>query len=378
MTEPDHAVSVPRRIAFWLIVAMILGLVLWLLSGMLLPFVLGAALAYVCDPLADRLERLRFPRWLATLTVLLTFVAVGVAALLLVAPLIQSQILQLIDRVPHFADMMRGKIMPELSRIIERVSGGNDGGEVQRAANSYAADISRWAINLLGGVWSGGVAIINIAYVLLLTPLVAYYLLRDWDLIIARIDGWLPRRQAGVVRELAVEIDRILAGFVRGQATVCLLFAVYYSAALTAAGLNYGLVIGIAAGILTFIPYLGAIAGLVASLAVAFSQFDDYSRVAIVAGVYIVGHIIEGNVVTPNLVGDRVGLHPVWVIFALLAGGTLFGFTGVLLAVPVAAVIGVVVRFSIRQYLASSYYDDFDRDEAEFVERANSAELGQL
>jgi predicted PurR-regulated permease PerM len=193
---------------------------------------------------------------------------------------------------------------------------------------------------------------------MLLTPLVTFYFLRDWDRMIATIDSWMPRRQSGMLRALAREIDDILAAFVRGQATVCVIFAVYYSVALSVAGLDFAIIIGIAAGVLTFIPYLGAIAGLIASVTIAFIQFDDYIRVVAVAAVYLFGHAIESNIVTPMLVGDRVKLHPVWIIFALLAGGTVFGFTGVLLAVPVAAVIGVMVRFAIRQYLASDFYDN--------------------
>ncbi len=209
----------------------------------------------------------------------------------------------------------------------------------------------------MGQVWSSGLAIANTIYVMLLTPLVAFYFLRDWDRMVARIDSWLPRRHAGAFRGLAHEINDILAGFIRGQATVCLIFAIYYSVALSLAGLDFGIIIGTAAGILTFIPYLGSIAGLAASVAVAFVEFDDHVRIAIVAGVYILGHAIEANLVTPILVGDRVKLHPVWIIFALMAGGALFGFTGVLLAVQAAAVIGVLVRFALSQYLVSSFYD---------------------
>jgi predicted PurR-regulated permease PerM len=233
-------------------------------------------------------------------------------------------------------------------------------------------------VGLLGDVWSGGLAVVNVLYVMVLTPLVAFYFLRDWDRMIDHIDAWLPRRQADTIRELAREIDAILAGFVRGQALVCILFAAYYAIALTAAGLNFGIIIGIAAGVLTFIPYLGAITGLIVSVGVAFGQFDDYTRVAIVAGIYLLGHTIEANFVTPNLVGDRVGLHPVWIIFALLAGGALFGFTGVLLAVPVAAVIGVVVRFALKQYLDSTFYDDRADHPPDLMERLPSVDLGQL
>ncbi|HTJ63408.1 MAG TPA: AI-2E family transporter [Alphaproteobacteria bacterium] len=346
-----------RQNLFWGAIALAAILLVWLLRGMLLPFLLGMALAYVSDPFADRLERLRIPRWLATLIVLGLIVGGGILTLVLVAPLIVNQIMQLAQQAPHYIDVLRHRILPEITSFVARVGGPSDAADLQKQATAYVGSFSSWVVSILGQIWSSGVAIANTIYVLLLTPLVAFYFLRDWDHMIARIDGWMPRAHAGMFRGLAHEIDDILAGFIRGQATVCLIFAVYYSVALSLAGLNFGIIIGIAAGVLTFIPYLGAIAGLIASIGVAFVQFDDYTRIAIVAGVYILGHLIEGNVVTPVLVGDRVKLHPVWIIFALAAGGALFGFTGVLLAVPVAAVIGVLVRFGLTQYLDSDFYD---------------------
>jgi predicted PurR-regulated permease PerM len=349
---------VPRQLVFWLVVTAALILILWLLRGMLLPFVLGMALAYVCDPLADRLEAIRVPRSLATVIVLGFVVGVFVLSMFLILPLVENQIVQLVQQAPHLLDVVRNRIVPQVADAIQRIAGPHDADDMRKAASSYTGNISSWAMGLAGQVWSGGLAIADILYVMLLTPLVAFYFLRDWDLMVAKIDTWLPRRQTGTIRQVAHDIDTILAGFVRGQATVCFIFAVYYSAALSLAGLAFGVIIGIAAGILTFIPYLGAVAGLIVSVVVAFGQFDDYTRVAIVAAVYIFGHLIESNIVTPNLVGDRVQLHPVWIIFALLAGGALFGFTGVLLAVPAAAVIGVLVRFGLKQYLTSGFYDN--------------------
>jgi predicted PurR-regulated permease PerM len=356
MKRASSAAS-PRQAVFWLVCAVAILLILWLLRGMLMPFVLGMALAYVCDPAADRLEALRVPRWLATLAMLGVMVGAVILLFVLVLPLIVNQIVQLAQQAPRYVHLLRVDILPQINQLVDRV-GGSHADEIRHAAQSYVGNAGSWLLGILGHLWTGGLAIADVLYVLLLTPLVAFYFLRDWDFMVAKIDSWLPRRQTAMIRELAHEIDSILAGFVRGQATVCLIFAIYYSVALTVAGLDFGIIIGIGAGILTFIPYLGAIAGLIASLCVAFVQFDDYSRVAIVAGVYVLGHMVEANLVTPNLVGDKVKLHPVWVLFALLAGGALFGFTGVLLAVPAAAVIGVVVRFALKQYLASSFYDN--------------------
>jgi predicted PurR-regulated permease PerM len=316
------------------------------------------ALAYITAPIADRLERWGAPRWAATLVVLGLIVGAVVLVLVLVLPMLVNQATQLIQQMPHYVDLLRHSVLPQVTRLVARVGGPHEVTEVQKAVKDYTGDITSWVVSLLGRVWSGSMMIANTVYVLLLTPLVAFYLLRDWHAIVAKLDSWIPRKHSSVMRSIAREIDEILAGFIRGQAIVCLIFAIYYSVALSLAGLDFAVIIGTAAGILTFIPYLGAILGLIASVTVAFVQFNDHSRVLIVAVVYILGHIVEGNVVTPILVGDRVKLHPVWIIFALTAGGALFGFTGVLLAVPVAAVIGVVVRFALRQYLASGFYDN--------------------
>jgi predicted PurR-regulated permease PerM len=350
--------SFARQFLFWLFVAAVAIALMWQLRAILLPFVLGMALAYVSDPFADKLERLFFPRWLASLLVLGIIVGLGILVLVLVIPVIANQAAQLIEQAPRYLDMLRHRYLPELTSFIVRVGGPHDAADVQKAAGAYVGSVSSWMFGMLSHVWSSGLAIANVGYVMVLTPLVAFYFLRDWDLIVAKLDSWSPLRHRDQIRGLAREIDDILAGFIRGQATVCLIVGIYYAVALSLAGLEYGAIIGTVAGILTFIPYLGAIAGLSASVVVAFIQFDDHLRVAIVAGVYLLGHTIEGNVITPMLVGNRVKLHPVWIIFALLAGGALFGFTGVLLAVPVAAMVGVLVRFALREYLGSNFYDN--------------------
>jgi len=350
--------SFARQFLFWLFIAAAAIFLLWQLSGVLLPFVLGMALAYVSDPFADRLERLLFPRWLASLIVLGIIVGGGILVLVLVIPVIANQAVQLAEQMPHYLDLVRHRFLPQLTRFVAKVGGPHDAADVQKAAGAYVGSVSSWMFSMLSHVWSSSLAIANVIYVMVLTPLVAFYFLRDWDLMVAKLDSWSPVRHQADIRGLAREIDDILAGFIRGQATVCLIVGFYYAVALTLAGLEYGAIIGTVAGILSFIPYLGAIAGLLASVTVAFIQFDDHLRVAIVAGVYILGHMIEGNLITPMLVGNRVKLHPVWIIFALMAGGALFGFTGVLLAVPVAAVVGVLVRFTLRQYLDSNFYDN--------------------
>ncbi len=203
---------------------------------------------------------------------------------------------------------------------------------------------------------SSGLAVVNLLSLLVVTPVVSFYLLRDWDRMVARIDTWLPRASADTIRAQMREADRTLSGFARGQALVCLILAALYGVGLSVVGLKSGFVVGVIIGAITFIPYVGTIGGAILSVGLAMLQFPDWISVAEVAGVFAIGHAIEGNLLQPLLVGDRVGLHPVWVIFALLAGGSLFGFIGLLLAIPVAAVIGVIVRYALSQYLAGPLY----------------------
>ena len=215
-----------------------------------------------------------------------------------------------------------------------------------------------FAVGALRQIVGGGFALFNVLSLMIVTPVVSFYLLRDWRRAVGLVDSWLPRRYAGVFRAQGLEIDRILAAWLRGQALCCAALAVFYAAALSAVGLDLGLVVGLASGLLSFIPYVGSIAGGVASIGLAFAQFPDWTGVARVAGVFVLGQVLEGYVIYPRFLGDRVELHAVWVIFALFAGGAAFGFLGVLMAVPVAAAIGVIARFWLRRYMASSVYLD--------------------
>jgi predicted PurR-regulated permease PerM len=344
-----------RQIRFWLI-GLVLGVALiWLLRGMLLPFVAGMAIAYLLDPVADRLEGFGLPRLAATCAVLLVFVVVTVLCILLLVPLIQQQVSQLIESLPAIITWARDETMQRVRSLMAALPP-DDIERLRSAASEYVGTLVGWGADFIKNLFTGGAALFGVVSLLFITPVVAFYLLRDWDRMVATLDGWLPREHAEVVREQLRAVDRTLAGFVRGQATVCLALGAFYALSMTAVGLNFGLVIGLIAGILSFIPYVGTVVGFGASVGVALFQFHDVWREGLVVALYILGHLLEGYVLTPKLVGDKVGLHPVWVMFALLAGGSLFGFTGVLLAVPVAAVIGVLVRFGLRQYLASSYY----------------------
>lgn len=348
-----------RQWKFWLwgFVAFIAAV--WLLRSMLAPFVAGMAVAYLLDPVADKLEARGVPRWAATTLVLLGFLLAAVLALLLLAPLLQAQIVQLVEVAPQWIDWAKQEVLPAIQRLLRRLPA-SDVKQLREAAGNYAGTAVGWTADVLRNILTSGVAIIDILSVIFITPIVAFYLLRDWDRLVETVDGWLPRPYLETIREQARAVDRTLAGFVRGQATVCLSLGVFYAVALTAAGLSFGLVIGLITGILSFIPFVGSLVGFVASVGLALFQFDELWRVGLVAGIFFFGQAIEGNILTPKLVGDKVGLHPVWVMFALLAGGALFGFVGVLLAVPVAAVIGVLTRFCLQRYMQSSLYRGFE------------------
>ena len=348
--------SATRQLWFWLIGLLLLVLALYFLGSILLPFVAGAAIAYVLDPICDRLERWGLSRTWATTVVVIAVALVIALLLLLVVPLLYTQIVELIERLPQYLRQIEEQVMPRIERLAERFSMPADEDATQ-VVESQGSDVLSLAGGALAALFTGGVALVNLLSLVFITPVVAFYLLRDWDRIVASIDSWLPRAHADVIRDLARQIDRTLAGFVRGQALVCLILALYNSIGLTLIGLDFGLVIGVISGVLSFIPYVGTIFGFVASTGLAIVQFGDW-RIGLVAGLFILGQFIEGNFLTPKLVGDRVGLHAVWIIFALLAGGALFGFVGLLLAVPAAAVIGVLARFALQRYLAGPFYRD--------------------
>ncbi len=332
-----------------------LGMLLYLLSGVMLPFVAGLLVAYFLDPIADRLERMGCSRALATTAITVVFFAlVGVTAALLL-PLLQGQVMGLVAKAPALVAELRDQAEPLLERLQTTLTE-DQVARLRDAAGSYAGDAARFLGALLGRVLSGGAAFFQILSLIVITPLVSFYLLRDWDRIVARFDDLLPRDIVSDVREQMREIDRTIAAWVRGQATVCVLLGAWYGIGLTMVGLEFGLGVGFLTGLISFVPYFGMGVGLVVALGIAFAQFTGALPFALVVGVFMAGQVVDAYLLTPRLVGEKVGLHPVWVIFALLAGGALFGFTGVLLAVPVAAVIGVVLRYTLDRYRASAYY----------------------
>jgi len=344
-----------RQNLFWVVGIVVFILLLNVLSGVLLPFVAGMAVAYFLDPVADWLEGKGLSRALATSAILFGFFAIALGGILLLFPVLQGQVVELVHMVPKILDAVQTYIRPEFEQLRDKLPP-EALDQIRNVFGDFAGKGIKWITQIIANIWSGGVAFFNLISLVLITPIVAFYLLRDWDLITAKLDSWLPRPAAPAIRQQLGEIDTTIAGFVRGQASVCLVLSVLYGVGLTMTGLKSGLLVGLAAGFISFIPYLGAATGLSIGVGIALFQYSDVAPIAIVAGIFVFGQTLESYVLTPRLVGDRVGLHPVWIIFALLAGGALFGFTGVLLAVPVTAVIGVLVRYSIRRYLASPLY----------------------
>ncbi len=346
-----------KQLKFWSIGLVVFIALLYLLRDMLAPFVAGMAVAYFIDPLADKLEEWGLSRLWATSVITIVFFVLALGGLSLLLPVLTTQIIGFASRVPFYFSHLQQLLEPVIKEVFSGIDGSNF-----KELGATAAGFAKQAFDVLGNILeriiSGGVALFDILSLLVLTPLVTFYMLRDWDVMVARIDGWLPRRHAPVIREQFRLIDETLAGFVRGQASVCFILGTFYAVGLSVLGLEFGLLVGLGAGLISFIPYFGSILGFGVSIAIALVQFSDLTQVALVAVVFGIGQIVEGNVLTPKLVGEKVGLHPVWVIFALMAGGSLVGFTGVMLAVPIAAIIGVLVRFGLAQYMKSALYTD--------------------
>lgn len=353
-TAPND-ISFQRQIAFWLAALGVFIMMLWLLSEILLPFIAGLAIAYLLTPLTDRLERAGINRLVAALLIITLVVLVIILMILIVAPLLGSQLGSFIDNIPGYVNKLRAVVSDPSRPWVQKLVGA--GLNSDKGISDLVTQGAGWLTTALKSLWSGGSALVSLFSLVVVTPVIAFYLIYDWHRMIRTADSWIPLHQRDTVRGLAREIDAAIAGFVRGQSAVCLILGTFYAIALTLAGLNFGLLIGLISGLITFIPYVGSMTGLILSLGVAVAQFwPDYTWIAMILSIFLVGQFLEGNVLSPKLVGESVGLHPVWLIFALLAFGYLFGFVGLLVAVPLAATIGVLARFALKRYLESSLY----------------------
>ena len=342
-----------RHFTFWLATLIVLAALLWLLHAILLPFVAGMALAYVHAPLVDRLERLGVNRTVAALLTVSAVVIVLIALTLLLVPLLLQQGSALISNIPTYFKRVQ-QIIVDPSFPWLNWLGSTD---QNKTVSDLVGQVATWLLSFAYSLWTGGKALVSFASVLIVMPVVTFYLICDWHPMIETVDSWVPVRQRETVRHLAREIDAAIGGFLRGQLGVCLVLGSYYAIALMLVGLDFALLIGLIAGLITFVPYIGSMTGLMIAGSVAIAQFwPDWKRIAVVVGIFLVGQFVEGNIVSPKFVGQRVGLHPLWMIFAMFAFGYLFGFVGLLLAVPLAAAIAVLFRYALRRYLASPFY----------------------
>ena len=342
-----------RHLTFWLATFLVVAASLWLLHEILLPFVAGIALAYVLAPLADRMERLGMNRTLAALLIVSLFVVTLIALTMLLVPLLLQQGVALISNIPGYVKRVKELVVDPNFPWLNWLGSGDP----NKAVSDLVGQVATWLLGFAYSLWTGGKALVSFASVLIVMPVVTFYLVRDWHSMIEKVDGWVPVRQRDTVRRLAREIDAAIGGFLRGQLGVCLVLGCYYAIALMLVGLDFALLIGLAAGVITFVPYIGSMTGLMIATSVAIAQFwPDWKRVTVVIAIFLIGQVVEGNIITPRFVGKRVGLHPVWMIFAMFAFGYLFGFVGLLLAVPLAAAIAVLLRFALRQYFASPFY----------------------
>ncbi len=356
--QPQPQQSLQRQLLFWLGALVLLVVFLSLFSSILLPFVAGMALAYLLDPLADWMQRRGLSRLAATLIILLFFLIIFVAFLLLLIPVLVDQMTRLIERLPSLIVDLQQMLQPLLDSDLARYLG-IDAAALPDQIAGFVGNGTDWIAGILGSLWSGGQAVIAILSLLVITPVVAFYLLYDWDRMIATVDSLLPRQHADTIRDLGHQMSRTIAGFVRGQGLVVLILGAFYAIALMVIGLNFGLVIGVVAGLLSFVPFVGTAVGFVASVGVALAQWapgGEWVWVIVTIAIFVAGQVLEGNYLQPKIIGNSIGLHAVWLIFALFAFTALFGFVGTLIAVPVSAIIGVLVRFGIKQYRASAFY----------------------
>ena len=345
------ALPIRDQLKYWGALTLVFVLTLWYLGNVLLPFVIGGAIAYFLDPVADRLENLGLSRIAATAFIVLMCLMIFVILALLVIPSLLTQTVQLFNTAPQlFSNLQKF--------LTERFPTLNDESSLLRQTLlSIGVFLQDQPDKLLDPILNSAASVVNFFVLLVIIPVVTVYMLLDWDRLMEQIDTLLPLDHAPTIRQLFAEIDRKMSSFIRGMGTVCLILGTYYAIALMLVGLDYGLVVGFFAGLITFIPYLGALLGGALAIGLGLFQFwGDWITLFLVVGIFVLGQIAEGNILTPRLVGKSIGLHPVWLLIALSVFGAIFGFIGLLLAVPVAIAISVVIAFCIAQYKDSRLY----------------------
>ena len=343
------------KVSFWAGFVLLFAGFLWLFNDILTPFILGIAIAYLLNPIAIKFSRRNIPRWATALIILTLFFGILALLFILVAPMAFRQAQMLLEQIPNYIQNILDYLSPYLTWIQDRV-----GDDYIQQINDYlkgsAGKVVGVTGGIVGGIATGGKVVVGMFTTLALTPLVAFFMMKEWPAIVRWGESLYPRQHAALIRSLLKQIDMKVAGFIRGQISVAFILGVIYALALTIADLDYGFLIGLGAGIFSIIPLVGSTLGLVVAAAVSWFQAGDPVYTGVIAAIFLGGQFIEGNFLSPKIVGDSVGLHPLWVMFALLAGGSLFGIVGMLIAVPMAAVIGVLGGFLLDQYKASPLY----------------------
>lgn len=362
LQQPVELMVIPlsgniRKALFWIGALAFFIVFLVVFSNILLPFVAGLVLAYFLNPVVEFLEAVGFSRLWSTVMIVLVAVVALVLGLVILFPILSEQLFGFIKNVPSYFGRLQALVANHDTRWL-RAYTGIDMSTLQSSLNSLISQAAELMKTLLPSLWNSGKAVMNMITLLIVAPVVTFYMLLDWDRMVATIDSWIPRSHLETVRSIFRQMNRAIAGFIRGQGTVCLMLGGYYAVLLTIAGLNFGLLIGLFIGLITFIPYIGTAVGFVLAIGLAWVQYwpHNWLWIVVIACIFFIGQFLEGYVLQPKLVGSSVGLHPVWLMFALFAFGSLFGFTGMLLAIPAAAAVGVLVRFALNRYLTSSLY----------------------
>ncbi|OPB35561.1 AI-2E family transporter [Bartonella taylorii] len=350
--------NMKKQIFFWLGTLIFFILFMFVFGSVLLPFVAGIVLAYFLNPIVQLFEKFGIRRVFGTILITLFIVVIFVAALVILIPIISWQIQQFMsDGLPIYINRIQTFFVEHDFDWVRRYFG-SDPNELQSNIKGLLGKSSDFITSLLNSLLKSGKSIVNLVSLFVVAPVVAFYMLLDWPRMVAAVDSLIPRDHLETVRSIFYEMDRAIAGFVRGQGTVCLILGGYYAIGLTITGLNFGLLIGMFIGLISFVPYIGTMSGFVLSVGVAWVQFypNNWGWIVVVMVLFLIGQFIEGYILQPKLVGSSVGLHPVWLMFALFAFSSLFGFTGMLVAVPAAAAVGVLVRFALHTYLNSQMY----------------------
>lgn len=345
---------------FWGGATLALFAFIYIFQSVLTPFVLGLAIAYLLNPLVCgimkyKIGTLTIPRGLAVAIILIGFLSFMAASLILILPLLYQQALELIQNIPTYSETLLTSLEPYIIKA-QSLLGISSTEDLKALAAKHAGTATDIANKLISGLAAGGQAFVSTLTLLIITPLIAYFMMHEWENMTQWMEDLLPRDHKNTIKSLLGQMNTKIAGFVRGQIIVAIILAILYAVSLTIADLKYGFLIGLIAGLLSIIPMVGSVLGLVVSIVVAWFQAGELGYIALIGGIFLAGQIIEGNILSPKIVGDSVGLHPLWIFFALFAGGALFGILGMLIAVPVAAIAGVLLAFAITQYKSSPLY----------------------